>query len=461
MCFVILSRFTHTAAFRLALVYAVIFGISSLLLFGFLYWRISAYGLEQLRTSIDLEMSVLIEEGRRSGTERLREEVDRLGGSAESRSNYYLLQDPGGRAIAGNMVAMTPRSGIFEFTITPSATSPSTITPTTRPGGGLSLFRGSVLPDGSFLAIGRPLSELDDLNRLVLRALLAAVLVTAVLALTGGLLLGRGVLHRIDIIAQTSARIVDGQMDVRVPVLGTGDELDRLSSNLNHMLDRIQQLMEGVRQVSNDIAHDLRTPLARLRQRLERLSVAQTGVAGRDELEAALTEIDGILATFSALLRIAQIESGSRRSGFRLVDLSEVFGRLAEAYAPVAEDQGQQLSATIDPGVTQNGDRELLTQMVANLVENAIRHAPEGAKVTMQLRRGEGGRPEAVIADNGPGIPQAETANVFRRFYRLERNRTTAGNGLGLPLVAAVAELHGIRLELGDNHPGLIVTLRF
>ena len=138
-----------------------------------------------------------------------------------------------------------------------------------------------------------------------------------------------------------------------------------------------------------------------------------------------------------------------------------MFGRLAEAYAPVAEDRGQQFSATIDPDVSQNGDRELLTQMVANLVENAIRHAPEGATVTMRLRRGEGGRPEAVIADNGPGIPKAETANVFRRFYRLERNRTTAGNGLGLPLVAAVAELHGIRLELGDNRPGLIVTLKF
>jgi len=456
MCCVILSRFARTATFRLALVYAVIFGISSLLLFGFLYWRISVYGLEQLRGAIDLEMSVLIEEGRRSGIERLREEVDRLGGSAESRSNYYLLQDPGGRAVAGNLPGMTPRSGLFEFTIVSPATT------TIRSGsGGLSLFRGSVLADGHFLAIGRTLSELDDLNRLVLRALLAAVLVTAVLALSGGLLLGRGVLHRIDTIAQTSAQIVDGQMDVRVPVLGTGDELDRLASNLNLMLDRIQQLMEGVRQVSNDIAHDLRTPLARLRQRLERLSLGGTGTAGREELEAALAEIDGILATFSALLRIAQIESGSRRSGFRTVDLSELFGRLAEAYAPVAEDRGQQFSAALEPGVTHIGDRELLTQMVANLVENAIRHAPEGAAVAMRLRRGEGGRPEAEIADNGPGIPKAETANVFRRFYRLERNRTTTGNGLGLPLVAAVAELHGIRLELGDNHPGLIVTLRF
>ncbi len=456
MCCVILSRFARTATFRLALVYAVIFGISSLLLFGFLYWRISVYGLEQLRGAIDLEMSVLIEEGRHSGIERLREEVDRLGGSAESRSNYYLLQDPRGRSVAGNLPGMIPRSGLFEFTIAPPATS------ATRPGrAGLSLFRGSILPDGSFLAIGRPLSELDDLNRLVLRALLAAVLVTALLALTGGLMLGRSVLHRIDTIAQTSARIVDGQMDVRVPVLGTGDELDRLASNLNLMLDRIQQLMEGVRQVSNDIAHDLRTPLARLRQRLERLSLGGAGTADREELEAALAEIDGILATFSALLRIAQIESGSRRSGFRTVDLSEVFGRLAEAYAPVAEDRGQRFSAAIEPGVTHNGDRELLTQMVANLVENAIRHAPEGAAVSMRLRSGEGGRPEAVIADNGPGIPKAETVHVFRRFYRLERNRTTAGNGLGLPLVAAVAELHGIRLELGDNRPGLIVTLRF
>jgi signal transduction histidine kinase len=456
MCCVILSRFARTATFRLALVYAVIFGISSLLLFGFLYWRISVYGLEQLRGAIDLEMSLLIEEGRRGGTERLREEVDRLGGSAESRSNYYLLQDPRGQAVAGNLPGMAPRSGLFEFTVAPL---PSTAA---RPkSGGLSLFRGSILSDGSFLAIGRTLSELDDLNRLVLRALLAAVLVTAVLALTGGLMLGRSVLHRIDTIAQTSARIVDGQMDVRVPVLGTGDELDRLASNLNLMLDRIQQLMEGVRQVSNDIAHDLRTPLARLRQRLERLSLGGAGTVSREELEAALAEIDGILATFSALLRIAQIESGSRRSGFRQVDLSELFGRLAEAYAPVAEDRGQQFSAAIEPGVTHTGDRELLTQMVANLVENAIRHAPEGAAVAMRLRIGEGGRPEAVIADNGPGIPKAETGNVFRRFYRLERNRTTAGNGLGLPLVAAVAELHGIRLELGDNRPGLIVTLRF
>jgi signal transduction histidine kinase len=266
-------------------------------------------------------------------------------------------------------------------------------------------------------------------------------------------------LRRIDAVNRTSRAIVDGNLAARVPTRGTDDELDQLAINLNAMLDRIQTLMEGLRQVSNDIAHDLRTPLGRLRQRLEATRHGAKTVAEYEiATEAALKETDAILETFSALLRIAQIEAGTRRSAFANVDLSDLVRSVAETYAPVAEEMGDAIGTNVVDDVTVKGDRQLLVQMLANLVENAIRHTPRGTTIRITLTHGPNGI-EVRIADDGPGIPETEREKVFRRFYRLEQSRTTPGGGLGLALVKAVADLHGISMRLENRRPGLEVVL--
>jgi signal transduction histidine kinase len=225
------------------------------------------------------------------------------------------------------------------------------------------------------------------------------------------------------------------------------------------MLDRIQNLMQGLQQISSDIAHDLRTPLTRLRQRLELAHRRQASVEGlRAALEASIRDADGILETFGALLRIAQIEAGTRKAGFTQVDLSALLEELVEAYQPVADEKGQSLTPAIGAGLHVAGDRELLAQLFANLIENAVRHAPAGAALTVQAEAVERAV-RAVVSDNGPGIPAGLREKVFQRFYRLETSRTTPGSGLGLSLAGAIASLHGSELSLEDNAPGLRCVL--
>jgi signal transduction histidine kinase len=237
--------------------------------------------------------------------------------------------------------------------------------------------------------------------------------------------------------------------------------MDQLAINLNAMLDRIEVLLDSLKRVSDDIAHDLRTPLSRLRRGLE--SARESARAQKDcgpELEDAITEVDAILETFSALLRIAQIEAGTRRAAFGEVNLRQVATDAVQTYVAVAEDRRQQVSADLDGTVTVQGDRELLTQMIVNLIENSIRHCPAGTRISVRLASESEG-PVLTVSDNGPGIPPAEREKVLRRFYRLETSRTTPGSGLGLALVKAVADLHGAGLDLANNAPGLRVTVRF
>jgi len=252
---------------------------------------------------------------------------------------------------------------------------------------------------------------------------------------------------------------MDGELGKRVPASGFGDEMDQLALNLNAMLDRIQALMESLKRVSDDIAHDLRTPLSRLRHQLE-AARSRTPRSGDAVIEQAITEVDAILETFSALLRISQIEAGARRAAFSVISLGQIASTVTEAYSPVAEDRSQRLKPVLADVPPIPGDRELLTQMVANLIENSMRHCPAGVDISVELAQ-EDGAPVLRVADNGPGIPTGEREKVFRRFYRLEASRTTPGSGLGLALVKAVADLHGASIELSDNRPGLCVTIRF
>jgi signal transduction histidine kinase len=284
---------------------------------------------------------------------------------------------------------------------------------------------------------------------------------TALLALTGGLIIYRTSMRRVDTITRSSQAIMTGNLTHRLPLNGTGDELDRLSTSINQMLERIEQLLAGMKQVTSDIAHDLRTPLGRLRQKLELASESdQTDSKSKQVFQQAIAETNSILETFDALLRIGKIEAGTAAQHFADVDLSEMVAQFSESYLPVIEDNGQFITASIANGVHVNGDRRLLMQMLVNLLDNAVRHCGSGTRISLAL----GQDAETVwltVADNGAGIPPEELPKIIRPFYRLERSRSLGGSGLGLALVNAIVHLHGIRLELADNAPGLKVTLTF
>jgi signal transduction histidine kinase len=270
------------------------------------------------------------------------------------------------------------------------------------------------------------------------------------------LLLGAYLRRRLQAIAGTAEAIIGGDMERRIPVGPRNDEFDRLARSLNAMLERIAGLLDNVRQVSSDVAHDLRTPLARLRNQLE------TGLAGdRSGVVAdAIRRVDELLSLFAAILRIAEVESGNIRALFGRVDLSALLRELAESFAPAMADQGHELSWSVDPGLVTHGDRELIAQAVINLLDNAQRHTPKGTGIRLALHAADG-RVRLSVADKGPGVPVSDRELIVRRFTRLDQSRTTPGHGLGLNLVAAVARLHSAGLDFEDNRPGLVVTLDF
>lgn len=448
-----LPRLFRTTSFRLAALYAVLFGVSVLILGVVTFWNTKAALEDQVSRRIEAEMAFLQDEFRTNGLDHLVTTV-RERSRVAANLDYFVL-DPSGRRLAGNLPVSSGSAGWVTITSANDVAG--------EEGGEAERVRALIKPlDGGYrLGVGEDLEQVGEIEDTFLWALASALAIVLVLGIGGGLLLGAGFLRRVDAITRTADAIVAGDLSRRIEGTGSGDDFDRLSASLNAMLDRIGGLMDNLRQVSSDIAHDLRTPLSHLRQRLEEATTRDlTATEYRDVVERAIVEADVLLGTFSALLRIAQIEAGVRRSAFRRVGLSDVLRTIADAYAPEAEEAGRSLRAEIEDGVEINGDRELLTQLFANLVENALHHAPSGTRTVIKLKRG----PAAVVAevsDDGPGIPESERAKVFQRFYRLERSRTSSGNGLGLSMAAAIAELHGAEIELRDNHPGLRVVIRF
>jgi signal transduction histidine kinase len=365
---------------------------------------------------------------------------------------FYLLQAPNRRVVVGNLPGMPPINGVVDFVPQPDTPEPDGER-TKLTGFGLTL------PDGSFLLVAQDTARLTDMQHAIVRAFAWAGALTLLLAIAGGAVLANSFLRRIDTITRTNRAIMEGDLSARIPVRGTHDEIDQLIASLNAMLDRIQQLMDGLRQVSSDIAHDLRTPLGRLRQHLEDARERARTTADYDAAtDAAIAEADELLETFSALLRIAQVEAGAQKRAFAELDLSALARSIGEAYQPAAEDSGHALDIRVEDGISFTGDRQLLAQMISNLVENALRHTPAGSTVALALRRDARGF-EIEVADNGPGIPETERGKVFDRFYRLDHSRSTAGSGLGLALVKAIAGLHGLSIKLIDRKPGLGVII--
>jgi signal transduction histidine kinase len=440
----------RTASFGLALLYATLLAASAVILGFIVYATVQASVDRQMDARIEAEIEILKGEFRSEGSAELAREV-------ETRINYfgaleYFLADADGKRLAGSLSNLPATDGWSDIAITEP-----------QQGKDPKYFRVKTvhLDNGYRLVVGDDLASKEDIRRAFLGALAWALVAFLVLTLTAGALLSSAFLSRVDSIGRTAEAIINGDLGSRVPLRGTNDNFDRLSATLNRMLDQIQRLMESLSQVSNDIAHALRTPLGRLRQKLE-VAHANSGVDSQctKTIDAALEETDNILNTFSALLRIAQIESGTRTVGFREIDLSKLFETVSEAFSAVAEDEGKTLTAEIAPSVKFWGDGDLLSEMLANLLDNAIRHTPQGAHIEVSLMN-HGSQLVASVADNGPGVPPAEQERIFRRFYRLERSIRTPGTGLGLSLVAAVAELHGMKFCATDNMPGLRMTLSF
>jgi signal transduction histidine kinase len=451
------TRFHRTAVFRLALAYVVLFGSSSLILLGFIYWATSAYVALQTDEIITTDLASIADRFREGGTNAVVRAIDGRISQDWQADRLYLLTDASYRRLAGNLErwpqAKPGTDGWLDFGLI-------------RPGGDPAeadriRAKRIDLPNGQHLLVGRDTYGRTEFNEMIGRVMAWSSALTVGLGLIGGMIISFGTVRRIESINRATRDIMSGDLSHRIPSRDTNDEFDRLAGHLNAMLDRIETLMAAVRGVSDDIAHDLRTPLARLRISLETARIKPPTGAGYEAwIDGLIVDVDEILATFGALLKIAEIEAHGPRKGFVPVDLTRIVTDLAEVYEAVAAERDQRLDVLVEPTEPVAGDRDLLFPALANLLDNAIKYTPVGGHVSVRLGPGEQG-PEIVIADSGPGIPAEARQKVFRRLFRLEASRTTPGSGLGLSLVAAVAGVHGVAVSLEDNHPGLRVVLTF
>lgn len=432
--------FARTTAFRVTLWHLLLTLAGTAIVGGVAWWTTAGFAARQAAAEIERGMGVLLQSGALSGARGIALSIEARLAADRTGQEFYLLAAPDGQRVAGNLAerpapAIGWRDGVAR-----------------RPDGGEVpvLMLGARLPAGGVLVVGRDLSLARALEQRLLAGALWVGAAILLLGLAGGWLIGRSVARRAAAMDRVLAAVQRGELDRRLSVGTGGDEFDRLAARINATLDRVQALMAALRQVTDDIAHDLRTPLTRLRQRLDAAAEAPTAEA----IAAAQREADALLDIFAALLRIAQVESGTRRAGFAEADLSAIAESVAEVYAPAATERGQRLDVAIAPGMTLTGDPALLTQMLANLVENAVRHGREGGRVALAVTARE-----ILVVDDGPGIPAEERERVFRRFHRLDAARSTPGSGLGLALVKAVAELHGLSIALEDAAPGLRVRI--
>lgn len=446
------DRFFRSAGVRFGMIYASLFGVSALALAAFLVWSTAGLLDRETDAAINADSQGLRERYNLFGLPGLVDTIEqRLAGNIDADA-IYLLVTPDFRPIRGNLVGW-PRPVTMDadwFEVPVERGKRRTL---------VRLHHFDLL-NGYHLLIGRDVQVRAELRRVIYDAMLWAAVIASLLGLVGAWAV-RGLFRRtLADVAATAAAISSGDFTRRVLVTGDGDEFDLLAETINDMLERISRLMDGVRQVSNAIAHDLRTPIARARMRLEDAgNHAQSAADLRAAIERAQVDLDGIVAIFQALLRIAEIEAGARRSAFSAVDISSLLRDLAELYEAVAEDGGHVLATDIPDGLVAYGDREMIQQAVANLLDNALKFSPSGGMIRLAALT-SANRLDVTVADAGPGIPSAERDQAVERFFRGERARSTPGSGLGLALVQAVALLHGGSLALEDNAPGLRAVLR-
>jgi len=453
-----LGKLFRTTTFKLTLVYLTVFALFAAFLLGYFAFNTRRLITEQITDTVNAEITGLSEQYRLGGIRRLVIAVDAR--ARRPGSSLYLVTTFTGEALAGNVTALSP--GILD---NPGWTETAyrRLDEADDHRDHEALVRVFQLSGGFRLLVGRDLEERDRLYHIVLDAGRWSIAIVVVLGLAGGLFVTRRVLRRVDAMTETTRTIMGGDLSGRLPVAGTGDELDRLAENLNVMLERIEALMHGLKEVSDNIAHDLKTPLTRLRNRSEQaLRAAGNEQEYRAALEATIEESDNLIATFNALLMIARAESGQARDNMKEFDATEIAHDICELYEPLAEQKGIKLKVEADGATPVSGNRELISQALANLVDNAIKYAPpkpgeiNGVPPEIVVRAfKEGDKILLSVADRGPGIPEADRGRAVERFVRLEQSRSQPGSGLGLSLASAVARLHGGELTLEDNQPGL------
>ena len=452
----LLAKTLTSSTFKLALIAIGTFGMIAVAILGYVYLSTTSYVRSRSDRAIISEYSSLQNAYERSGRDGLIDLIKRRMADKSFADHVYVLADPSLAVLGGNLKAwpstVTTASGWTEF----RASEP--LSNGTRP---LVRAKLETFPNGDRLLVGKDISDLDSFTDQIKKAVIAGVALIFVLAGVASTLVTRRTVGRIESINATSRAIMLSGLDKRIPLRGSNDEWDRVAENLNLMLDRIETLMAEVKQVGDNIAHDLRTPLTRMRGRLEKAYNAQR--IGEDDqllIGDTIADLDAVLRIFSSITRIAQIETQERKRAFRIINLFEIASEVVELYDAAAEQDGTHLIIAGDRQVLVTGDRDLIFDAIANLVDNAIKHGRAGGQVVVANEIIED-RPVISIADDGPGIPAGQYEHVFKRFYRLEQSRYTPGNGLGLSLVAAVAHLHGARIEMLDNSPGLKVKLWF
>jgi signal transduction histidine kinase len=454
-----LGKLLRTTAFQLTLGYLLIFVLFAASLLGYFALNTRRLITEQITATVQGEIRGLTERYNEAGLRGLVTAVELR--SRRPGSSLYLVTTPNGEGLAGNVGALQP--GVLN-----------------RPGWRETSYRRLDSPEGAdrsalvevvqlggfHLLVGRDLEERERLYGIITNAGRWSFALVVVLGLAGGFFVSRRILSRIDAMTGTAQTIMAGDLSGRLPVAGTGDELDRLADHVNAMLDRIEALMRGLTEVSDNIAHDLKTPLTRLRNRCEQALRGPASDAGyRAALESTIEESDELIRTFDALLMIARAESGHARDNMTEFDAAEIARDVSDLYEPLAEEKGLALKVDAPVPAPVRGNRELVSQALANLVDNAIKYAGPDSKVNgepaeiLVKTANEGERVMLTVEDRGPGIPQADRGRVVERFVRLEKSRSEPGSGLGLSLASAVARLHGGELKLEDNEPGLRSTI--
>ena len=449
-------RLFRSSAFRLTLLYMVTFGASVTALLIFVYTAIISDMEEDLKHSISVEMADLRRSFGISGPQEIAASIQHILEKDEDKTLVLMLIDRNWQILAGNLPLWPGgKTNVDTWIKFPIGKTPSS--------GGLpprAIAMNSALPGGYILLVGRKMNQIEHVHEIIVEVLYICFGIMFVLAAVGGMLISYIIYRRIEAINQAFRRVAAGALQTRVRVTGTGDEFDHLAMHLNQTLNRICELIEGVRDISYSVAHDLRTPLNRLRHRLESLLAPQLDKERiTDEIRVSLGDIDALVATFNAILRIAQAEMGAGVEQFADFNLSEVVADVTDLYRPVAEEKSQQLTLDVGEEVTFHGDKHLITQAVANLLDNAIKYTQKGGHIAVRLAAAEMSI-DLILSDDGAGIPQAFHHRVTEKFFRLEQSRSSPGNGLGLSLVSAAVKLHKGELAFTDNAPGLVVTIR-
>ena len=442
------ASFFRTSGFRFALLYMAPFGASVLVLFGFIYWTSIEIIDSQTNAAIEAEIKGLSEKYRAQGLARLRTIVAERSTPPGDGDSIYLLVDLAGNTLAGNLRAWPQsarRDGDWLYVSALDAAKDFDRREFRA--------RSFVLRHNFRLLVGRDIRARGEFQSAMIQSLGWALAVTIALGIAGGYFMSRRMLRRVDGVAAASREIIDGDLTRRMPVSGSGDEFDRLSDTLNHMLDEIEQLVTGMRAVTDSVTNDLKSPLTRLKSSLE-LALRQSSPEAaetRSAVSRAIAEADAVLATFDALIAIARAEAGTGRAAMESVDLSAVVNDMADLYRPLAEQKGISVTVNIAEGCLISGHQQFLSQAVGNLLDNAVKFTPAGGGIAIALNRDPA---RLIISDSGPGIAAADRARVLQRFVRLDASRSAAGSGFGLSLVAGVAKLHGAELELSDSDLG-------